>query len=401
MKSNKVLNVEAWIAALSIFLLIPPYFMWDFLNNSIAKIGSLIFVCVLFYRNRTAFNDNFKGLRVFFLIVLLYYTTLGILNEQSSFFGVISDFIKLSLVSIPFASVSFSKKVYNSFFTIYIVVMLVSLSSYICAHIGIISPIEQIQKLTGETNRIYNIYPLLVSEVGFDFLRFYGPFNEPGVVGTLAALLLCIQRFDFKDWRTTVLLVSGLLSMSFFFFILVIGYGLVYIIMVKRNFLYLIIFTAFFALFYIKTKEDPLISTALWERFEWDDNTQSFKGDNRQNYAVDTFIDRIKNTSSYWFGCKGTEVEHFWNIVGETSSYKVVIVNKGVIFLVMYLLFFVFMGLKHKKSSTFYLFIAVLIANTYQRPDIYSVLMIFIYSYFARFSLVQTNQPTKALSYDS
>ena len=40
---------------------------------------------------------------------------------------------------------------------------------------------------------------------------------------------------------------------------------------------------------------------------------------------------------------------------------------------------------KHKINNK--AFILVLVANTYQRPDIYSIVMIFIYSYFARWGL--------------
>ena len=58
------------------------------------------------------------------------------------------------------------------------------------------------------------------------------------------------------------------------------------------------------------------------------------------------------------------------------------------IFLILYLLFFVILAKKHKTNNkAFILFILVLVANTYQRPDIYSIVMIFIYSYFARWGL--------------
>ena len=49
---------------------------------------------------------------------------------------------------------------------------------------------------------------------------------------------------------------------------------------------------------------------------------------------------------------------------------------------------FVILAKKHKTNNkAFILFILVLVANTYQRPDIYSIVMIFIYSYFARWGL--------------
>lgn len=104
---------------------------------------------------------------------------------------------------------------------------------YICAQLGYISPIGQIT--IEQHDRVYTVYPLLVLDKGVDILRFYGPFNEPGVVGTLGAVLLCTQKFNFKDWRTLIILLAGVLSMSLFFFALVIGYGVVYLVFLRKN----------------------------------------------------------------------------------------------------------------------------------------------------------------------
>ena len=96
----------------------------------------------------------------------------------------------------------------------------------------------------------------------------------------------------------------------------------------------------------------------------------------------------MKKKPAFWFGSPKSEVERFWKLVGETSSYKVIVLNSGMIFLILYLLFFVILAKKHKTNNkAFILFILVLVANTYQRPDIYSIVMIFIYSYFARWGL--------------
>jgi len=55
-------------------------------------------------------------------------------------------------------------------------------------------------------------------------------------------------------------------------------------------------------LFYVQTKEDPVLYNILWQRFEWDETNHKFKGDNRKNDAVDKFYDELKkNSFLVWF----------------------------------------------------------------------------------------------------
>lgn len=339
-----------------------------------------------FFIYKESENDKNQGLKALFIFTLLYYIFGGIINGQSNVFGVCARMMMLLYVFIPFAKKEFAVSVYNKFLTIYAIVISISLLSYIGAQLGYLHPIGNL--VVGQHNRAYTIYPLLVLDSGFDFLRFYGPFNEPGVVGTLAAVLLCTQKFNFKDWRTSVILVSGMLSMSLFFFGLVVCYGFIYIVFVKRRFVVALLFVGLFAGFYMQTKDDTILYNTLWQRFEWDETEHQFKGDNRKNEAVDKFYDELKTKPSFWFGSSQSEVERFWRLVEETSSYKVIVLNSGMLFLFLYLLFFVILARRYADNNLrLALFVLVLLANTYQRPDVYSELMLFLYSYFGRYSL--------------
>lgn len=375
-----------WFAAILLFLLIPPYFMWGILSNTLIRILLTIVLCSLFIRNKQPISNKDGKLKTLFIVTLVYYILIGIFNGQSNINGIIARCTMFLYIAIPFASSDFSKTVYDKFTSLYSVIISISLLSYVGAQLGIMPTIGEI--VVKEHNRFYAVYPMLVMDRSFDFLRFYGPFNEPGVVGTLGAVLLCVQKFNFKDWRTVIILISGIMSMSLFFFILIVGYGIVYLLFVRKNFILTILFAVLFSVLYYQTKDDPIIYATLWERFEWDDTENKFKGDNRKNENVDAFFDNLKNKPAFWFGSPQSEVERFWKEVEETSSYKVIILYSGAIFLILYLLFFILLARNHKTDiKSFWLFVFVLIANTYQRPDVYSVLMIFIYSYFARFEL--------------
>lgn len=386
-------NRLSWLASILLFLLIPPYFMWGILSNNATKILITVLFCGIFYVYREREDMKNQGLKVLFVFTLIYYILGGIINGQSNGFGVLARTIMLLYVFIPFSKKDFTLSVYNRFVTIYAIVISISLLSYVGAKLGYLHPIGHL--VVGQHNRAYTIYPLLVLDSNFDFLRFYGPFNEPGVVGTLAALLLCTQKFNFKDWRTWVILVSGILSMSLFFFGLVVCYGFVYLVFIKRRFLVALMFVGLFAGFYMQTKDDPILYNTLWQRFEWDEAEHQFKGDNRKNEAVDSFYEELKTKPSFWLGSSKTEVERFWRLVEETSSYKVIVLNSGMIFLILYLLFFVFIARKYANNNLMLaLFVLVLLSNTYQRPDIYSELMLFLYPFFGRYCLSGDSENT-------
>lgn len=66
-----------------------------------------------------------------------------------------------------------------------------------------------------------------------------------------------------------IILLSGVLFMFLFFLALVIGYGVVYLVFLRKKMI-AVLFTICFTLFYVQTKEAPVLYNILWQRFEWD-----------------------------------------------------------------------------------------------------------------------------------
>lgn len=65
-----------------------------------------------------------------------------------------------------------------------------------------------------------------------------------------------------------IILLSGVLFMFLFFLALVIGYGVVYLVFLRKKMI-AVLFTICFTLFYVQTKEAPVLYNILWQRFEW------------------------------------------------------------------------------------------------------------------------------------
>jgi predicted RNA-binding protein with RPS1 domain len=77
---------------------------------------------------------------------------------------------------------------------------------------------------------LYKQYPFLVMPnevINVEFPRFYGVFDEPGVIGTFAGIMLFAERYNLKKISNIILFVSGVFSFSLFFILLsaVIGPG--------------------------------------------------------------------------------------------------------------------------------------------------------------------------------
>lgn len=78
---------------------------------------------------------------------------------------------------------------------------------------SIISPLNTIKSYE------YIQYPfLVVSQVSdFVYFRFCAYYDEPGVVGSIASLLLIGNRFNLRLWENWPILIAGLFSFSLFF----------------------------------------------------------------------------------------------------------------------------------------------------------------------------------------
>lgn len=383
--NRRDVKFDAIIAALLLTIVVGPYFVWFIKAN-----GTLMLIVRVLFALLCWHNSNVKkrerSLAVFFGFTVVYYILIALLHGTININGIISRSSMLLYTFVFFTNAKFTKKTFDYFFTIFASLLAISLIVWPFALAGAISPYTQLA--IGENERIYNIYPMLVMEPGYDFFRFYGPFDEPGVIGTIGSIALCIKRFSMKDWKNWVVVIAGVFSFSLFFYVLVVIYVISFSVFVKKRYILSLIFAAAFGLFYIATRNNDVVYELMWKRMEWNADDKKFEGDTRVNTAVDVYYDKIKGTPAYYFGVDN--IDAFWNEVGESASYKIVVVTNGMIFLVLYISFFIVYAWEKKVSrNEFMLFCFVLLGNTYQRPGVYSIIMLFLFSMLARNSLIE------------
>lgn len=368
-------KLAAVLAGLLLIYKTRPYFFWSgiFLNNYFNAIITII-LGFLFFLNRKKMSAADKWLMALFGAIIVAYPFVGDQN-----FNVFISI--LPLLFIPFATDAFNKKVFDNYLNIYCVLISISLFVWMFAILGAISPMKVIKPLNELKDYSYYVYPLLVRGTD-NSIRFCGLFDEPGVVGTISGLLFCCQR-NIKSRQSMILLLSGLCSVSLFFFLIVAIYYTYLQLVEKGNAknIALYLFVAGGAL--IAVFSSPTLSEMIVSRLEWDSDTGMFIGDNRASTYAWELFDQIKGTRQFWFGIDNKW--EFHELVAYSSSFINVVIMNGVLFFSLIVIFYMAYGLVYKVTfAGFLMFFLVVAATIYQRPGIFNPEFIFLWIFLAR-----------------
>lgn len=381
-KILKINDKLVLLSAILLFVFLRPYFVWSFFYIPFIRIGLLALLCFIFYRNR----EKTITKKSLFLVFLFSFTVLMSVFVQIShgnvnLFGSLDAFSNLFLVTFILSSKEFRLNVYDSFLSVYSIIVFISLVVWLLLPFGFVPELGIISSNDAE-NRSFILYPFLVTECGFDALRFNGPFDEPGVVGTIGAILLCANNFNLKDKRSLLVLVSSFFSLSFFFYVIISIYTIFYFVLVKKKFFVVLLLLGLLSVFYQYTKNNPLFYSTIWERAEWDPENYEFKGDNRSNPEADILFNSKRGTSEYYWGFDNIDL---YNSYAKGScTYKNVVASHGIVFFVLYCLFFIRLAYyRGINMGAFALYCLVLFANLYQRPNVYSPYIIFLFIMFS------------------
>lgn len=372
---TKVNISKAYLAAFLLYIATGPYYVWPLLRVQHASAIIGVVISVIFYTEVRRLSKRDSVLMMLFLLTLLIFS----FSLPMPIFGLAF----VPLIFLFFSKNDFAKLVYRHYETIFAFLMIPALVSWNLAIFKIISPISIIEPLVVAKDYIYYVYPFCV-EAGYESIRFCGPFDEPGVVGTSTAIMLCIRGFKLNNWKTIVLLISGLYSLSFFFFLIAIIYGFSFSI-ARKNYSGLLLIPVLVGGLYFQTRDDNVFYISLWHRFEWNSEEGKLEGDTRQSEAADAYYASKRFSSGYWFGLSTAEQEHYNRIASGSSSYKGVVLAYGMIFFILYMVFFILIALwNSKKRSDIIFYLIIFLGTLYQRTNIYDSVTMFLFYVMAR-----------------
>lgn len=379
MKSNKW-SMPVILASLALFYLTQPYFFWHgILSDLFVRVAMSFIVGFLFWLNRKSLNHY-----EYFLIAFLF--ALTILYTYTSGRNIVYYLTLFPILYLPFSKEKFQVKVFNSFLTIYVIFMGLSLISHVFALMGVISPYTSISPLNELKSYNYYVYPFLV-RASLTSPRFCGIFDEPGVVGTLSGIMLCIKGLNLRDYKSVILLISGLASLSLFFYILVAVYFALYSAILKHSVNKIVIYLFFIGAFVYASNNIPVVSDLIGNRVEFDAERGTISGDNRINLdKVEYYISFISRSTRTWLFGIENKVSFREDVAGSSSIFNVLIIN-GVVFLFSYIFFFLLYAFRYKQNMiSWFMFIFVFMGTIYQRPDIFQFLPVFLLLTLAKVS---------------
>lgn len=337
------------LLAVLVFFLMRPYFVWK--SPEIIMILASVAISTI-----AATHISYKRNKDLLCLLIIAYLFLSMMRGAH----VGGTIINLSFAFLPFMKMDFLLKVYEKFRIIIIGFFTVSMVSYITVLFGLQTSSELIDPLNDLKQLQYAKFFFLVLPSTLDgFGRYCSVFDEPGVVGTLAGLMMCVAGFNFKKKGNFIILLNGLLSLSLFFY-LISAIFLLYRLPGK----YKILFVLGVVALYVLTIDNEILKIAIWDRLSFNEDG-SLSGDNRNTEDFIAVWDRAKYDIQILFGYGEKYVRNYT----ESASIQLFILRDGLLFVLMYFAVYLLYAKRIMKSNRdFVLFGLILFLTLYQRP---------------------------------
>jgi len=377
-----MMRVEALLFAVCVFLLTPPFFVW----NSISPLVFIAGCTVLTLRNMAV--DSRKGFLFFMFVAFFLFASI---RNESSVFGLLAV---LQVCLLALADDAFLADVFESYVKVFAITIIPSLIVFLLINLGHVHlPHTTIPALAAVKDYDYNRYFFLVQDndpLSLAFPRFCGYYDEPGVVGTIAGVILLCHGIDLRKRINIPILLAGMLSFSFAFYFVVL---LQLVLFVRTR--YKIAFALALAVGLFLVSETEIFQGYIYSRF-FREGGISF-GNNRAVGGFDDWYARYSGSMDYLFGL-GLRAGQEANFGG--SSYKDLIVSYGIVGFVWFLATCVlnaFFRLRFRRE--FVLYLVLLFVVVYQRPFItnyYYMFFIFASVFYLKKNARQDHPPPSA-----
>lgn len=360
-----------YITALLFFLSLEPSITW-----SINKFFILCPLIIVLFLNIDISNKTNKRLFVIFFLLL----SIIPISHNNSLFGFL---FYTTVVVVPFLKKSFAINTYQIFKKLYAIITGLSIIVWVMAIIMQLNiPYSIIDPLNDLKDYSYRSYPFLVAptftlDVSSMF-RFHCVFDEPGAVGTYCLLFLFIEGFNIKKWDNIIILVAGMISFSFFFFLSLIIFGISKVFTSKQLKKYRLWTIAGVLVAFVSVLSVPFLYDVIGSRLEYDEDRGTLAGDNRSGEELDKYIESIRGTNTYFWGETEDVVEEF----SANAGIKNAILRYGIVFIILFFVFFFFYAKSRLKGNNMelLLFMVLLVLTLYQRPGFVNVNRLFFFS---------------------
>ncbi|WP_367971423.1 hypothetical protein RJD38_07400 [Vibrio scophthalmi] len=364
-------------------LMLKPYFIWSTFPFAII-IKSVLFFVAFVGLARSILFIEFKKPEFFLIFLCLPYILYRYILSDDTITGLARFFYSgcLILVWILVLERIDIKKAFRYFSIVFACFGMTALIVWLLALSGVVNyqvyptiqPIEQI-KVDAGIEYIVSFFVVWIDTLticlGDNCInRISGPFNEPGLYGTLAAIILSANNFKLDKWYYKVILASGVLTFSLAFFAISFIYLLIarFKVALSAIIFSLIVLSSF--------SQNEFVDKFVFSRLSFTDGTIS--GDNRSSSGFEEHYIQTLKSNDFWLG-NGFQAHS--NLGVDVSSWKVIIYNLGVFGGVLFFIFifstFIYVT-KFKVNRNTFAFFMAFCASIYQRPDVITLPYLFL-----------------------
>lgn len=375
-------RITALLLAACAFIYLQPFFCWDFdakFPISAASIVAILFIVI----TGSVYSKKIRlKLPVLSIIVLMIIAIMVALDRTGSSLIIVGRFVPyLAIIFFFMLPEDIIVKAFKYFATLLAIFLIPAIIVWLFHMVGVDLPhsvISSYNQSKINNGYIYNQYigsVFLVQSYGGSYFRFCGMLDEPGNIGTICGLLLAARCIDKnKDWRNIVFLVSGVLSQSMAFIIIVLLYFILVSFKVKNTkaIITLSIIMIAYIVFLSVNFSNPTLA-ALQKRFTFIDG--KLIGDNRSSASLDAAIDSLFSSASVFWG-NGTGSNVIANLEG--YSYKLLIYSYGIIGFAIIIFWIIYSYIKYatkcnKTSGSELILLGLFVLSIYQRPYVFDI----------------------------
>lgn len=311
----------------------------------------MIYIILMHYET----NIYNIGLAIFFAVISVYTMIAGTEYHH---------FTYIPLLTIFFLTLRKNEqlRIFNHFVTILSVIFLIGLVSYMLSLVHLNVPIGTAISQNPSKSPYY-VYIGFVKESELITYRFSSIFDEAGVVGTLSGLILSAIGISTKNFRSMIILLAGLVSFSLAFYVILI-LNLVLTLNIKKFLLVIIILAG------LIFASGNLFNNLIGNRLAIQD--KHLAGDNRTNQSFDDYYDLFvaKGGSDLFFG-KGVVGADKIDELTYASTYKLIIINFGIIGFALIISFYGLCVFSFCNSRKGWFLFVIFVISAYQRPDLF------------------------------
>ncbi|WP_259416534.1 polymerase [Bacillus toyonensis] len=374
-KKSLIIKTFILLAAFLAFLTLEPFFVW---GNRLKELVGCVYITYFFLiaaKYNVISRKDIK-LAFFTIFLILLYSF-----RYDEVYKILYSFLFLCAVLVPFVLLinEIKLKIYDCFIKIIAISYIPAIIVAFLLLLGIdLSWDNLISYSTSKSNyrqylwsANYAVYYGFSEQYFFSYGgsidRICAMFNEPGVVGTVSALILISKKLKLDRLYEKIILIAGILSLSMAFYTLI---GLYLLIKNKKH---LILFFIAYILLFSFTPKDSYLYNRILYRFEI--NSEGLAGNNRTNegfeYVYKDF--KARNIKEQFLGIG--EKEYFnkaLNYKSEALSWKTFMVINGYLLFILHVLFFLYLSLKEKNKASI-IFAVFYFMAIYQRPFDFSL----------------------------